>query len=137
MKLGQHEWGDSCDLIKYLEDKQLEDPLNFKKVGYYDRDWDNVPPVLPRYIFHLSKYTESLVDNMRKQTKLETVANLRTDTETKVADFNSSIKREAEISALACSKIQSELTATTEHSNELRKQFEEFSQSTLYSNEHL
>ena len=74
---------------------------------------------------------------MSKQSKLETVASLRSDTEAKMSDFNANVKKQADISKLARSEIINDLKKTTEHSHELRKQFEEFSQSALYSNEHL
>jgi len=36
------------------------DPLNFKKVKYHKHEWDNIPPVVPKFIVNLSRYVEGL-----------------------------------------------------------------------------
>ena len=65
MKMTHHEWQDQEPFVKFLEKRDLDNPHVYKKLNYYNHDWDNIPPVVPRFIIHLSKYTETLVNNMR------------------------------------------------------------------------
>jgi len=43
-------------------------------------DWDNIPPVVPRFVIHLSKYIEGITDHVKHLKALETVESLRIDT---------------------------------------------------------
>lgn len=69
---------------------QLEqiDPIRYKQVSYHKHEWDNIPPVVPRFCVHLQRYVEALSSLQFDLSKLETVAQLRAFTE---QNFNVSL----------------------------------------------
>jgi len=32
------------------------DPIHYKQIKYHKHEWDNIPPVVPKFIINLSKY---------------------------------------------------------------------------------
>ena len=60
-----------------LEGKRIENPLVYSKIQYPSHEWDNIPPVIPRFIINLEKYMEGVTAMLMDQSKLETTANLR------------------------------------------------------------
>ena len=67
-----------------LEGQKIENPLIYTKIKYPSHEWDNIPPVIPRFIIQLEKYMDGLTTAVKTQTELETVASLRQFTEGKV-----------------------------------------------------
>lgn len=57
------------------------DPIRYKQVRYHKHEWDNIPPVVPKFIINLSKYVEGLANRALVQSEEENVAQLRTFTE--------------------------------------------------------
>ena len=43
-------WQSQDDFMKALEDEKLDNPLVFERIDYESREWDNIPPIVPRYI---------------------------------------------------------------------------------------
>ena len=72
----------------FLEELEVKfedvDPLHFKKVKYHKHEWDNIPPVIPKFIVNLSKYVEGLSDICSKWHKEETMDQLRSYTESQL-----------------------------------------------------
>ena len=60
-----------------LEGQRIENPLVYSKIQYPSHEWDNIPPVIPRFIINLEKYMEGVTTMLMDQSKLETTANLR------------------------------------------------------------
>ena len=60
-----------------LEGQRIENPLVYTKIQYPSHEWDNIPPVIPRFIINLEKYMEGVTSMLMDQSKLETTANLR------------------------------------------------------------
>ena len=60
-------------------EQELEtiDPLNYRQVKYHKHEWDNIPPVVPKFIINLSKYVEGLSNWANFESKIETVPHLR------------------------------------------------------------
>ncbi len=57
-----------------LEEK-LEniDPIHYKQIKYHKHEWDNIPPVVPKFIINLSKYVEGLSKLPLKTSKEESI----------------------------------------------------------------
>jgi hypothetical protein len=66
-----------------LEEKYIEkaDPLKYKAVKYHKREWDNIPPIVPKFCINMSKHIEGLSKIANRQSTEETVLQLRTFTE--------------------------------------------------------
>lgn len=43
-------------------EEQLDkvDVLQYKQIKYHKHEWDNIPPVVPKFIINLSKYVKGL-----------------------------------------------------------------------------
>ena len=56
-----NQWQSQDQFLKELE-QELEtvDPLHYRQVKYHKHEWDNIPPVVPKFIINLSKYVEGL-----------------------------------------------------------------------------
>lgn len=57
------------------------DPLNYRQVKYHKHEWDNIPPVVPKFIINLSKYVEGLSNWANQESKIESVPQLRSFSE--------------------------------------------------------
>jgi hypothetical protein len=70
--------------------KQLEvdldnvDPIRYKQIKYHKHEWDNIPPVVPKFIINLSKYVAGLSALALKAHESENVEQLRAWTETQL-----------------------------------------------------
>ena len=36
--------------MKGLETEKLANPLIYERIDYVSREWDNIPPIVPRYV---------------------------------------------------------------------------------------
>lgn len=43
-------WQSQDDFMKGLEHEPLSNPLIYEKIDYQSREWDNIPPIVPRYV---------------------------------------------------------------------------------------
>ena len=73
-----------------LEGQRIENPLIYKKIQYPSHEWDNIPPVIPKFIIQLEKYMEGITSMLKTQSELETVAELRgwSENQVKVSQFS-------------------------------------------------
>ena len=43
-------WTHNDKLMLQLEGQKIENPLVYDKIQYPSHEWDNIPPVIPRFI---------------------------------------------------------------------------------------
>ena len=67
-----------------LEGQRIENPLIYNKIQYPSHEWDNIPPVIPKFIIQLEKYMEGITSMLKTQSELETVAEMRRWSENQV-----------------------------------------------------
>ena len=79
-----HEWMHQDDFMLKLEGQRIENPLIYQKIQYPSHEWDNIPPVIPKFIINLEKYMEGVTDLLKQQSLLETTASVRAWTESSV-----------------------------------------------------
>ena len=61
-----------------LEEKLEQiDPIRYKQVKYKRHEWDNIPPVVPRFVIHLQRYVEALSTLEHAESLKETTLDLR------------------------------------------------------------
>ena len=58
-------WQSQDDFMAALVKEKLDNCLKFEWPQYAQRDWDNIPPVVPRYIVQLTKYMEGVTEFVR------------------------------------------------------------------------
>jgi hypothetical protein len=49
------------------------DALNYKQVRYHKHEWDNIPPIVPKFCLNLSRHIDGLSKIANRQSKEETV----------------------------------------------------------------
>lgn len=48
-----HNWESLQKLIQNWEEQSVKDQFKYLRFDYKQDEWDNVPPVIPRFIFYL------------------------------------------------------------------------------------
>ena len=71
------QWTHQDEFMLQLEGQRIENPLIYAKIQYPSHEWDNIPPVIPKFIIQLEKYMEGITTLLKTQSELETVAELR------------------------------------------------------------
>ena len=56
---------------------EVKDPLVYEEAYFERKEWDNIPMVIPRCIFNLSKHLEALTGHCKTLETLESTAELR------------------------------------------------------------
>lgn len=88
------EWQSQDEFMVHLESESLKNCLVYESVAYKSRDWDNIPPIVPKFIINLQKYMMGVTKELKHQTELETTSQLRhfTEAELNVSEFGSLIR---------------------------------------------
>lgn len=86
-------WQSQDKFVRHLEAEPIETHLKYQKISYGEHDWDNIPPVVPRFIFHLVKYMQGVTAEIDELVHLESVASLRKECEKRlgvsmISNFN-------------------------------------------------
>ena len=102
-----HEWKSQEKLIDDLDRADPEmDPLQYKIFLYDKSEWDNLPQVIPRFSFHLQRYTRGISAFCLMKSKEETTAHLREDTFSNFPIIHGRIDEEIRIREQVDSKVQ-------------------------------
>ena len=48
-----HNWESFQKLIQNWEDQSVKDQFKYLRFDYKSDEWDNVPPVIPRFMFYM------------------------------------------------------------------------------------
>ena len=48
-----------------LEGKRIENPLIYNKIPYPSHEWDDIPPVIPKFIIQLEKYMDGVTAKLK------------------------------------------------------------------------
>ena len=67
-----HTWDNEHEFIRGQEKKTIRDVLIYEAVKYGEHDWDNIAPVVTRFLLHLSKYMSGVCDVLHHENSLET-----------------------------------------------------------------
>jgi len=86
------EWTHNDALMLQLEGQRIENPLLYTKIVYPHHEWDNIPPVIPKFIIQLEKYMQGITENLTEASKLETVSSIRTYAEKEVSEIDKRLK---------------------------------------------
>lgn len=72
-----HNWESFQKLIKNWEEQSVKDQFQYLRFEYKGDEWDNVPPVIPRFMFYMQNCIEKEVEWSDELNKRQTTANLR------------------------------------------------------------
>ena len=112
-------WQSQDDFMKALEAEPLDNPLVYEKIPYVSREWDNIPPIVPRYVIQLSKYMAGVTKQVKYQSELETVASLRDFTERADSAINDDIMTVKESAQLQEMTLRTEVQTVEKFANDL------------------
>lgn len=73
-------WNENQELvITKLEGLPIDNCLEYKRLAYKSRDWDNIPTFVAKFLLHLEKYVKGLSSVCHEFHERETVLSLRKD----------------------------------------------------------
>ena len=81
LKRDAKEWQSQDNFIRDLGAEKVDNVLVWRDIAHQSRDWDNIPPVVPKYCIQLGKYMEGVCRILKEQVENETVFSLRNFTE--------------------------------------------------------
>lgn len=55
-----HEWQKQILQVQEYKNKQVQNIFDYDDFAYEEHEWDNIPPVVPRFAMHLEKYIEGV-----------------------------------------------------------------------------
>jgi hypothetical protein len=68
---------------EYLKYK-VDDALSYEEFKYPLNEWDNIPPIIPRFILTMNQHLKAIVHKCRDKFKEETTIDLRMDIEEQI-----------------------------------------------------
>lgn len=57
-----HQWESFQKLIKNWEEQSVKNRFQYERFDYKADEWDNVPPVIPRFMFYMQNCIEKEVE---------------------------------------------------------------------------
>lgn len=128
-----HQWQSQDLFVKELEQEYEEkiDPLNYVQVKYKRHEWDNIPPVVPKFCLNLSHYMDGLSKIANYESKLETVASLRDFSEKNIQRIDSTVSTLDQSRTAKELSLTEHVQAVDDFSVQLRKDYQKW-QDNLY-----
>ncbi|CAI2384925.1 unnamed protein product [Moneuplotes crassus] len=68
-------------MVKEYLDYQVDDPLSYVEFKYPLNEWDNVPPIIPRFVLRMNQHLKAIVHKCKEKFNEETTKDLRIDFE--------------------------------------------------------
>lgn len=115
-----------------LVKEKLDDCLTFDWPHYVSHDWDNIPPVVPRFIVQLSKYMEGVTAIVKTHTKEERTAMLRKDIEQRLKTLNDTITTNEDKHSMSTASIHESLSTNASFSQLIQDELRSFETSSCY-----
>lgn len=75
-----HKWDSVQQMVDEWENQDIGDPFVYKDFQYDLQEFDNVPPLFPRFLFRIQLYLKSLTVFMKKLKDGQQVEQLRDET---------------------------------------------------------
>lgn len=74
-----HQWESFSKLIKDYETQNVKDPFVYERFDYTPEEWDNVPPVIPRFTFYMQNCISKNIEFSKEVKERQTTADLRSE----------------------------------------------------------
>ena len=72
-----HQWESFQKLITKWEEQSVNDQFKYTRFDYKSDEWDNVPPVIPRFMFYMQNCIEKEVEFSDDLNQRQTTAQLK------------------------------------------------------------
>ena len=122
------------DYLRAQEHKKVADFLEYKTPRYIDRDWDNIPPVVSRFLIHIDKYMHGFSKVLSHENSLETTADLREYASENFSDVRKEAYGNNVKSKQTDDELQISLNKVDVFSKKLRRDYDPQIESIYYPN---
>ena len=65
------------NLLSEMRSKVVDDPLAYEEFQYQNKEWDNIPFILPRWFMHLDRHLRAIINYCFTKSQEETTQQLR------------------------------------------------------------
>ena len=89
-----HQWQSLEKLVKEWNDQEVNDRFAYEEFKYDLDEWDNVPPVLPRFQFYLQNCLKLSIEFAKEVKERQTTEELRTEMYTNFDTHGQNLKSE-------------------------------------------
>ena len=72
-----HQWESFKKLILEWENQEVKDPFAYLLFKYQADEWDNVPPVIPRFQFYMQNCLKKSIEFQKEVHEWQTTADLK------------------------------------------------------------
>ena len=105
----------------------------YKKIEYPSHEWDNIPPVIPKFIIQLEKYMDGVTKEVKRMNGLETVSNLRGFAEGEVKRIDGGLSEAAKLRGELREYLKGEITQVDSFTRKFQDNYNEYRDSLLYT----
>lgn len=74
-----HSWESQEKLLQDYYNQEVKDCLQYVDFRFSKHEWDNIPGILPRFMFYLSKYVSGLSGFCKHVSQQESTESIRAD----------------------------------------------------------
>lgn len=74
-----HEWESQEKLLDDYLHQEVKNCLEYVDFQFSKHEWDNIPGILPRFLFYISKYVSGLSSFCKEVSTHETTESIRED----------------------------------------------------------
>ncbi|CDW76392.1 UNKNOWN [Stylonychia lemnae] len=85
--LHMHEWESQDKVLSDLQNQEVKNCLEYVDFRFLRHEWDNIPVIVPRYLFYLSKYINGLATFCYNVEQQESTESIREDLNEKYYDL--------------------------------------------------
>lgn len=110
-----HQWASLQKLIHTWEEQEVKDSFLYETFDYKPDEWDNVPPVIPRFQFYLQNCLRKTVEFTKEVRERQTTEGLKNEMYENFASHKADLDEER-------SQRVSDVTAATTRKDELQRQ---------------
>jgi hypothetical protein len=89
-----HQWQSLEKLVKQWEEQEVKNRFEYEEFKYELDEWDNVPPVLPRFQFYIQNCLKQSIEFSKEVKERQTTEELRTEMYTNFDKHGNDLKNE-------------------------------------------
>ena len=127
------EWVNNDALMLRLEGQRIENPMVYSKITYPSHEWDNIPPVIPKFIIQLEKYMDGVTKEVKRMSELETVISLRGFTEGQIKQIDGRLKNADKARDELRAYLKGEIGVVDDFAKKFQQSYNEYCASLLYT----
>ena len=89
-----HQWESLEKLIKVWEAQEVKDPFKYEAFQYNPDEWENVPPVIPRFLYYLQNCLDRCIQFSHEVNERQTTQSLKDEMYKNFEEFQAKLDSE-------------------------------------------